>query len=179
MFKLLKKILKKHKLKKQNNKFGYLGNNSEILLGHFGYAQNIEIKKNVRIGKDAFFDGSGGIIIESGTILGPRVTVRTSNHNYDSNMLNSIPYDEKIILEKVHIGKNVWIGDHVFICPGVSIGEGAVIGMGSVISKNIPKYAVAAGNPAKILKFRNERKYLDLKSEDQIYLKLKNNKIKI
>lgn len=54
----------------------------------------------------------------------------------------------------MNIGNAVWIGDNVIILSGVTIGNGAVIGAGSVVTKNILNYAVAAGNPAKIIKYR-------------------------
>ena len=53
-----------------------------------------------------------------------------------------------------HIGSDVWIGSHVKILDGVSIGHGAVIGLGSIVTKDIPPYAVVAGIPAKILRYR-------------------------
>jgi len=53
----------------------------------------------------------------------------------------------------VHIGNNVWIGDSVIICKGVNIGENSIIGAGSVVVDDIPPNAVAAGNPAAVLKF--------------------------
>ena len=49
----------------------------------------------------------------------------------------------------VTIGNNVWIGDNVIILPGVHIGDGAVIGAGSVVTKDVPAYHIAAGNPAR------------------------------
>ena len=52
------------------------------------------------------------------------------------------------------IGNDVWIGTDVMIKGGVSIGDGAIIGMGSVVTKDVPAYAVVAGCPAKILRFR-------------------------
>lgn len=52
------------------------------------------------------------------------------------------------------IGNDVWIGHGAIILSGVRIGNGAVIGAGSVVAKDIPAYAIAAGNPAKIIRFR-------------------------
>jgi len=56
--------------------------------------------------------------------------------------------------EKTIIGNDVWIGTGVIILPGISIGDGAVIGAGSIVTKNIPPYAIAVGNPAKVIKYR-------------------------
>jgi acetyltransferase-like isoleucine patch superfamily enzyme len=54
----------------------------------------------------------------------------------------------------VVIGNDVWIGSHVTIMSGVIIGDGAVVGTRSVVAKNVPPYAIVAGNPAKIIKMR-------------------------
>jgi acetyltransferase-like isoleucine patch superfamily enzyme len=54
----------------------------------------------------------------------------------------------------VSIGNDVWIGYGVTILSGVHIGDGAVIGAGSVVAKDIPPYAIAAGNPCHIVKYR-------------------------
>ena len=54
----------------------------------------------------------------------------------------------------VTIGNDVWIGQNVTILPCVHIGNGAVVGAGSIVTKHVPDYAVVAGNPAKILKYR-------------------------
>jgi len=68
--------------------------------------------------------------------------------------LNNFPDINNSIKGPLTIGNNVWIGDNVIILSGVSVGNGAVIGAGSVVTKNIPPFAVAVGNPAKIIKKR-------------------------
>jgi len=55
----------------------------------------------------------------------------------------------------VVIGNDVWIGDRVMILPGIQIGNGAIVGAGSVVTHSIPDYAIAAGNPARIIKYRD------------------------
>ena len=50
------------------------------------------------------------------------------------------------------IGDNVWIGGHSVICPGVTIGSNVVIGAGSVVTRDIPDWVVAAGNPCRVLR---------------------------
>lgn len=52
----------------------------------------------------------------------------------------------------VHIGNNVWIGEYSTILKGVTIGEGAIVGCHSVVTKDVPPYAVVAGNPARVVK---------------------------
>ncbi len=59
-----------------------------------------------------------------------------------------------LIKGPVKIGNNVWIGDNVTILSGVTIGDGSIIGAGAIVSKNIPSYSVAVGNPARVIKKR-------------------------
>jgi len=55
--------------------------------------------------------------------------------------------------QAVTIGNNVWIGDSAIVCKGVTIGDNAVIGAGSIVVKDIPANAIAAGNPASVIKY--------------------------
>lgn len=55
---------------------------------------------------------------------------------------------------KVEIGHDVWVGHGAIILPGRRIGTGAVVGAGSVVSKDVPAYAIAVGNPARVLRQR-------------------------
>lgn len=61
---------------------------------------------------------------------------------------------------EVDIGDDVWIGYGAVILSGVSIGRGAVIGAGSIVTKDIPEYAIAAGNPARIIGARFSREMI-------------------
>lgn len=60
------------------------------------------------------------------------------------------------------VGNDVWIGQNVTILPGAHIGDGAIIGLNSVVSGNIPAYAVAAGNPARVIRMRFDDDMIDL-----------------
>ena len=56
---------------------------------------------------------------------------------------------------------DVWIGCNAVILSGVHIGQGAVVAAGAVVTKDIPAYAVVAGNPAHIIKYRFDKEYID------------------
>lgn len=95
--------------------------------------------------------------------IGGRLVVRSSNHRI--GYLNIQDWAQKMIVQssipvaglhkgKVVIGNAVWIGDSVVILPGVEIGNGAVIGAGSVVTKSVPAFAVAVGNPARVIRMR-------------------------
>jgi acetyltransferase-like isoleucine patch superfamily enzyme len=89
-------------------------------------------------------------------IFGPEVCIYSRTHNFDSDDLEALPFDNKFIVKEVTIKDYVWIGRRVIILPGVTIGKAAIIGAGAVISKNVPDYAVAVGNPAIIVRYRNK-----------------------
>jgi maltose O-acetyltransferase len=167
--KLLSSIYKAWKLR---NLKADKGENVIIEIGSFSNSQNIKISNNVYIGPGAFWNGLGGIEIHENVIIGPKSIIWTCNHNYNSDKL--LPYDEIEILKKVVIEKNVWVGLNVSIAPGVHINEGAIIGLGSVVVNDIPALAIAAGNPAKVIKYRNRRLYEEaLSKEANSYLEAK------
>ncbi len=71
------------------------------------------------------------------------------------------------INKPVSIGNDVWIGEGVFINDGITVGDGAIIGAHSVVTHDVPAYAVMAGAPAKVLRYRfheeEVRKLIELK----------------
>lgn len=125
---------------------------------------NVIYSSPIYIGPGSWIELRGKLYIGSGTIIGPRIRILTSNHNYTGD---SLPYDEKYIIKDVHIHENVWI---VLIVPGVVIEEGAVVAAGSVVTRHVPKCAIVGGNPAKIIKYRDIETYERLNREHKIYL---------
>lgn len=109
--------------------------------------KNIHLGKGVFINAGCRFQDQGGISIGDHVLIGHNVVLATLNHNLaPEKRANLLP-------APIKIGNGVWIGSNTTVLPGVIIGDNAVIGAGSVVTKDVPKNAVAAGNPARIIKF--------------------------
>ena len=93
----------------------------------------------------------GEITIGDHVLIGPQTIIWGRDHGIER---------DKLIMTQAHnampivIGNDVWIAANVTILKGVHIGNGAIIGAGSVVVKDIPEYAIAAGNPAKVIRYR-------------------------
>ena len=59
-------------------------------------------------------------------------------------------------------GNDVWIGQNVTVMPGVHIGDGAIIGTNSVVAKDIPPYAIAVGNPCRVVRKRFDDELIEI-----------------
>ncbi len=68
---------------------------------------------------------------------------------------------DDVLCEPVIIGNDVWIGEAVFIKAGVTIGDGAIVGAHSVVTHNVPPYAIVAGCPSRIIRYRFDKDIID------------------
>ena len=68
--------------------------------------------------------------------------------------------NEEITQIRTMLGNDVWVGDNCYIKAGLKIGDGAIIGAGSVVTHDVPPYAIVAGVPAKIIRFRFNAEYI-------------------
>lgn len=118
---------------------------------NFGTGRDISIGNNSGLGLRCFVRGP--LEIGDYVMMGPDVVILTASHKFDST---DIPINKQgVDLPKpVKIDDDVWIGARVIILPGVTIGKGVIIGAGAVVTKNVPDFAIAGGNPAKIIRYR-------------------------
>lgn len=115
----------------------------------------VYIGKRVTIGDRAIITGQGGAVIEDDVLFADRVSIIANEHNY-------LDVDKPIQLQgcyskPVIIGSGSWIGINVTILQGTIIGNNSVVGAGSVVKGEFPDYSVIVGNPARIVKYYDEK----------------------
>lgn len=153
-----KKTYYTNRIRKQCKRCG-----SNLHVNHmFSVTANTILKNNINF-NGMNIRGGGMVVVGNYFHSGEDCMMITQNHNYDKG--NAIPYDNTNIFKSIIIGDFVWIGSRVTILPGVKIGEGAIIQAGAVVSSDIPPYAIAGGNPAKVFKYRDIEHFKKLKSE--------------
>lgn len=100
-----------------------------------------------------------------------------AEHNYGAILYNGYPNKDKPKQPTI-VMNDVWFGTNVTIMPGCKIiGNGAIIGGGSVVTKDVPPYAIVAGNPAKILRYRFDEETIK-KLEDSQWWNLELDELK-
>ena len=112
------------------------------------YGNHIKVGKNFFCNYNCTILDVGKVTFGDNCLLAPNVAIYTAGHPIHPDSRNSL-YEYGI---DVTIGDNVWIGGNVVIMPGVNIGSNCVIGAGSVVTKDIPAWSVAAGNPCRVLR---------------------------
>src|SRR6201994_913188 len=111
------------------------------------------IGNHVWIGPHAYFDARH-LVIEDYVGWGPGAKVLGSSHTGEPIGIPIIA--TPLVIKPVLIGYGADIGTNATILPGVHVGAHAIVGAGAVVTENIPEYAVAAGVPARVIRFRNQ-----------------------
>ncbi len=112
------------------------------------YGTNIEVGKNFFANYNCTIIDVAKVRIGDNCQFAPNVTIYTAGHPIHPVSRNSLyEYGKEVI-----IGDNVWIGGNTVICPGVHVGSNTVIGAGSVVTRDIPDWCVAAGNPCRVIR---------------------------
>ena len=148
-----------------------IDHDSVVLNSEIGSYVDIEKRNLIRsatIGDMTYTGADVGIMwaeVGKYCCIARRVEIGGNEHNYHAasmmptyrlrNKLGgklSVHQDE----EMIHIGNDVWIGAGAIIPrkPGLVIGDGAVIGSGAVVTRSVPPYAIVAGVPARVIKYR-------------------------
>lgn len=112
------------------------------------YGSHIEVGKNFFANYNCTIIDVAKVRIGDNCQMAPNVAIYTAGHPVHPVSRNSM-YEYGI---EVSIGDNVWIGGNTVILPGVRIGSNTVIGAGSVVTKDIPDWVIAAGNPCKVIR---------------------------
>ena len=96
--------------------------------------------------------GTGAKInIGNDVLIASNVLITNENHGINPDDLNEY-MNQKLYCKNVSIGDGCWIGEKVCILPGVNIGKKCVIGAGAIVTKSVPDYSIAVGNPARVIK---------------------------
>lgn len=111
---------------------------------HGACIDRVKIGRNVFVNSNALLMARGGITIEDGVQIAADASIITNNHD---------PYDRLLLTcRPVLLCEGAWIGAHAIILPGVRVGRYAIVGAGAVVTKDVPDYAVAVGNPAHVIR---------------------------
>lgn len=131
---------------------------NQFVLGQMSIVEDFATINNgvgdVHIG-DKTIIGIGNVIIGpvsigNNVMLAQNIVVSGLNHGYED--VNIPPALQRVNVQQIIISDDVWIGANSVITAGVTIGKHSVIGAGSVVTKDVPEFCIAVGNPAKIIK---------------------------
>lgn len=124
----------------------------------FSNPERIVIGDRVRIGARCHIwagHQGGTIRIGDDCLFGPEVMVTAASYRYD----DGAPVTAQPMAEAdIAIGRDVWLATRVIVLPGATIGDGAIIAAGAIVKGTIPAYAIAAGQPARVVGSREDKR---------------------
>lgn len=164
LYKIAKKLPEAESpIKLGQRKFRYFC--ARLIMARCG--RNVNIRRGAEFGPEVEIGNSSGIgsysqvngktIIGDDVMMGRECIINVNNHIIDDI---TIPMNRQGIAPRrpVIIEDDVWIGMRAIIMNGVRIGTGSVIGAGAVVTKDVPPYAIVGGVPAKVIRYRNEKR---------------------
>lgn len=114
---------------------------------HCDYGSNIYCGNNVYFNVNCVVLDAAMVSIGSNVLFGPGVQLYAATHPLDAVVRRTLE-----LARPIRIGDDCWLGGGAIVCPGVTIGAGCVIGAGSVVTKDVPAYSLAVGNPARVVR---------------------------
>ncbi|MEC5344245.1 CatB-related O-acetyltransferase [Brenneria populi] len=148
-----------------NDPLGPEGYVDRHILHHYSFiGDRLIIGKFCSLARDIRFIMNGGNHNMKGFSTYPFQMFKEGWEEFDM-YLNGISLDIPVDLPlrgDINVGNDVWIGYGATILSGVTIGDGAVIGAKSVVTRDIPPYAIAAGNPARVIRKRFDEKTIEI-----------------
>lgn len=133
---------------------------------HCDYGDTITLGKNFYANFNLTILDCAQVIIGDNVMIGPNGSILTPIHPFhpqernfrvnEKGKLYNMEFAKKVVIED-----DCWIAGNVTICGGVTIGKGCVIGAGSVVTKDIPPYSLAYGNPCKVIRQITEQDKLN------------------
>jgi acetyltransferase-like isoleucine patch superfamily enzyme len=115
---------------------------------------SLDLGDYVFIGRGTEFDVLESISVGEHTVIAPGCFITDHNHGISPDLRID---EQAAVVKPVSIGRDVWLGAKVVVLAGVSIGDGAVVGANAVVTRDVPPMSIAAGVPARILRFRDSR----------------------
>lgn len=112
----------------------------------------IKIGNNVSLNEYSMVCAGKQVTISDDCVIGPYVHINDTNHIFE-NVRMPIR-NQGWTAHPIKIENNVWLGAGVVVLDGVIIGEGCVVGAGSIVTKDLPPWSIAVGNPAKVIRSR-------------------------
>ena len=137
------------------------GRNLYILGGGVNVTGNTEIGDGAGFGKNVKIRGDGKVTIGKRAVIAEDTVIYTQVHDYDHS--DVLPFGWGFTYPETHIDDYAWIGLRSIILPGAHICEGAIVQAGSVVMGRIPPCSIAAGNPAKVIGYRDVAHYNAIK----------------
>ena len=117
----------------------------------------VEIQKNARVGRRCKISSHSficeGVIIEDNVFIGHGVTFINDTYPRATTADGKLQIQNDWKVKQTLIRKGASIGSGCTVLCNLSVGENAIVGAGSVVTRNIPPNAIAAGNPARVLRY--------------------------
>src|SRR6202023_1683413 len=126
----------------------------------------VEIQKGALIGDNCKISSHTficeGVTIESGVFVGHGVTFINDRYPLATNSAGQLQTEADWDCQKTVVKRGASIGSGATLLGGITVGENAIVGAGSVVTKDVPANAIVAGNPAKLLRYVDESRPVNM-----------------